>query len=353
MPRSQAGPRAPTARSVSRSGFGRSVFPLWGGQAVVVTAEPAAIMAARDLVRAETAAMDAACSRFRPDSELSRVNELAGLPVRVGELFAEVVSAALRAAQATSGDVDPTCGAGLEAIGYDRDIEILRQDGVRVVVHEYLPAPGWRNVGWSPGTRTLRVSRGCRLDFGAVAKALAADRAAAAVAREIGCGVLVSLGGDLATGGPAPAEGWQVKVADDHRAGEGAAGQTISVHGGGVATSSTTVRRWQGQAGQLHHVLDPRTGRPAQSCWRTVSVTASTCVDANTAATAALVRGESAAAWLDALGLPARLVRHDGTVETAGGWPTEAEDAASGPASGDAGPRYQDSPATGRSSRAR
>lgn len=302
-------------------GFGRSVFPLWGGQAVVVTAEPRAIEAARTLVRAETAAMDAACSRFREDSELSRINALAGESVQLGPLFAEVVGAALRAAAATDGDVDPTCGAGLEAIGYDRDIEVLREDGVRVVVHEYLPAPGWQSIDWDPESRTLRVPPGCRLDFGAVAKALAADRAAAAVTRELGCGVLVSLGGDIATAGPGPESGWRIRVTDDHRAGDAVLGQTISVTGGALATSSTTVRRWQGQSGPLHHVLDPRTGRPADSCWRTVSVTAATCVDANTAATAALLRSEAAPEWLAALGLPARLVRQDGTVRTAGGWP--------------------------------
>jgi thiamine biosynthesis lipoprotein len=312
-------------------GFGRSVFPLWGGQAVVVTAVPQAINAARTLVRAETAAMDAACSRFREDSELSRINALAGESVQVGPLFAEVVGAALRAAAATDGDVDPTCGAGLEAIGYDRDIEVLREDGVRVVVHEYLPAPGWQSIDWDSESRTLRVPPGCRLDFGAVAKALAADRAAAAVTGELGCGVLVSLGGDIATAGPGHDKGWRIKVTDDHRAGEAVPGQTISVSSGGLATSSTTVRRWQGQSGPLHHVLDPRTGRPADSCWRTVSVTAATCVDANTAATAALLRGEAAPAWLAGLGLPARLVRQDGTVRTVGGWPEErAEEAVIG-----------------------
>jgi thiamine biosynthesis lipoprotein len=304
-------------------GFGRSVFPLWGGQAVVVTALPRAIEAARTLVRAETAAMDAACSRFREDSELSGINALAGESVQVGPLFAEVVGAALRAAAATDGDVDPTCGAGLEAVGYDRDIEVLREDGVRVVVHEYLPAPGWRRVDWDPESRTLRVPPGCRLDFGAVAKALAADRAAAAVTSELGCGVLVSLGGDIATAGPGPDSGWRIRVTDDHRAGDAVLSQTISVTSGALATSSTTVRRWQGQSGPLHHVLDPRTGRPADSCWRTVSVTAATCVDANTAATAALLRSEAAPDWLAGLGLPARLVRQDGTVRTAGGWPEE------------------------------
>ena len=310
--------------SLHRTGFGRCSFPLWGGQAVVVTTEPSAILPARALVLGETAAMDEACSRFREDSELARVNELAGLPVRVGSLLAEVLCAAMRAAAATSGDVDPTCGAGLEAVGYDRDIELLRCDGASVVVHEYLPAPGWQSVLWDPRSRTLRTPRGCRLDFGAIAKALAADRAAASVERELRCGVLVSLGGDLATAGFGPAEGWQVKVADDHQTGEAAPGQTITVHDGAVATSSTTARRWQGQSGPLHHVLDPRTGRPADSCWRTVSVTAASCVEANTAATAALIRGESARSWLTGLGLPARLVRHDGTVETVGGWPAEA-----------------------------
>ncbi|HTJ66377.1 MAG TPA: FAD:protein FMN transferase [Actinospica sp.] len=309
-------------------GFGRSVFPLWGGKAVIVTAVPQAINAARELVRAETAAMDAACSRFRPDSELTRVNAAAGEPVQVSGLFAEVVSAALRAAAATDGDVDPTCGAGLEAIGYDRDIELLWEDdahpAARIIVHEYIPAPGWQTIGWNPGTRTLRVPPGCRLDFGAVAKALTADRAAESVTRRLGCGVLVSLGGDIATAGPAPDQGWRIRVTDDHRAPADTPGQTITLPGGAaLATSSTTVRHWQGQTGTLHHVLDPRTGRPAQSCWRTVTVTAATCVDANTAATAALIRSHDAVPWLAAQSLPARLVRHDGTVHTVAGWPEE------------------------------
>ncbi|HET9168925.1 MAG TPA: FAD:protein FMN transferase [Actinospica sp.] len=303
-------------------GFGRAVFPLWGGQAVVVTSIPELIDAARALVRVETAAMDEACSRFRPDSELSRLNASAGEPVRVGPLLAEVVTASIRAAEATDGDVDPTCGAGLEALGYDRDIELLQEDGVRIVVHEYLPAPGWRSLDWIPESRTLTIPPACRLDFGAVAKALAADRAAAAVFRKLGCGVLVSLGGDIATAGPGPAQGWRIRVTDDHRAeAPSCAAQTVTVNGGALATSSTTVRRWQGQSGELHHVLDPRTGRPAESCWRTVSVTAANCVDANTAATAALLRSEAAPAWLADLGLPARLVRHDGGIRTVAGWP--------------------------------
>jgi len=267
--------------------------------------------------------MDLACSRFRSDSELTRVNAVAGTPVHVSSLFAEVVSAALRAAAATDGDVDPTCGAGLEAAGYDRDIELLRHEGIRFTVRERIPAPGWQNVEWDPGTRVLRTPPGCRLDFGAVAKALCADRAATAVTRSLDCGALVSLGGDIATAGPAPAGGWQIKIADDHRADDDAPGPTISLGTGGLATSSTTTRRWQTTAGTAHHILDPRTGVPANPPWRTVSVTAADCVDANTAGTAALVRGEAAAPWLDAQRLPARLVRTDGGVLTVGGWPPD------------------------------
>jgi thiamine biosynthesis lipoprotein len=314
------------------AGIGRSGFPLWGGEAVVLTTDPAATDTARDLVRVETDAMDAACSRFRPDSELAEVNAAAGSPVVVGPLFAEVVSSALRAAAATDGDLDPTCGASLDAAGYDRDIEMIRVEGVTITVHGFVPAVGWQSLGWNPDTRTLRTPPGTRLDFGAVAKALAADRAAASVAAALGCGVLVSLGGDLATAGPPPPDGWQVKVADDHRARDGAPGPTVALLGGAMATSSTTTRRWSTQAGIVHHILEPRTGRPADSCWRTVTVVAATCVDANTASTAALIRGERARAWLAANSLPARLVGHDGTVTTAGGWPPDPAEARIGPA---------------------
>lgn len=301
---------------------GRSEFPLWGGHAVVLTTDPDVAAAASNLVRDETRAMDEACSRFRPDSELAHVNAAAGSPVAVSPLFGEVVSASLRAAAATDGAVDPTCGAGLMAAGYDRDMEILREEGIRFTVREHVPAPGWQTVDWNPAARTLRTSIDCRLDFGAVAKALAADRCAEAVTRVLGCGVLVNLGGDISVAGPAPAEGWQVKIADDHRAREFEPGEAVSLHSGGLATSSTTTRRWETTGGMAHHILDPHTGVPVDSPWRTVSVAAATCVDANTASTAALVLGVTADQWLGSQGLPARLVRHGGGVLTLNGWPT-------------------------------
>ncbi|MFZ0044265.1 MAG: FAD:protein FMN transferase, partial [Streptosporangiaceae bacterium] len=98
-------------------------------------------------------------------------------------------------------------------------------------------------------------------------------------------------------------------------------GQTVTITSGGLATSSTTVRAWTVAGRPVHHIIDPATGEPASSCWRTVSVAAGTCTDANIASTAAIIRSAAAPAWLRDMGLPARLVRHDGTVETTAGWP--------------------------------
>jgi thiamine biosynthesis lipoprotein len=164
------------------------------------------------------------------------------------------------------------------------------------------------------------------LDLGATAKAWAADRAASRLAGALGCGVLVGLGGDIAVAGPPPPGGWRIRVQDitgrpeDPPAGPAA---VVAIRDGGLATSSTTARRWRRGGDVLHHILDPRTGLPAAVHWRTVSVAAATCVDANTASTAAIIRGPQALDWLSNLGLPARLVDAAGTVRTVGGWPAE------------------------------
>jgi FAD:protein FMN transferase len=134
--------------------------------------------------------------------------------------------------------------------------------------------------------------------------------------------VLVSLGGDIAVAGDAPRDGWIVGLADAHDA-PPEPGSSVAITSGGLATSSTTVRRWERGGTTHHHILDPRDGRAAPEVWRTVSVAAATCVDANIASTAAIIRGEAAPSWLEGLGLPARLVRTDGRVERTAGWPEE------------------------------
>jgi thiamine biosynthesis lipoprotein len=195
--------------------------------------------------------------------------------------------------------------------------------------------PGWKALQLDERARTLRVPVGVEIDLGATAKALCADRAAVAASAAAQSGVLVSLGGDIALAGEPPAgEGWRVRVTDDHRADATAPGQWIALRTGGLATSSTQVRRWDTETGEAHHLLDPATGRPARSCWRTVSVCAGSCLDANIATTAAIVRGERSPAWLESLGLPSRLVDTGGRVLHLAGWPTDGDDlpAASAPA---------------------
>jgi thiamine biosynthesis lipoprotein len=182
---------------------------------------------------------------------------------------------------------------------------------------------GWRVVELDLAAPTLRVPARVSLDLGATAKAWLADRAARAAAARGECGALVSIGGDIATAGEAPATGWRIRVTDDHRSAPDAPGQTIAIRCGGVATSSTAVRRWIASGRSMHHIIDPATGAPASSCWRTVSIAARDCAEANIAATAAIVRGARAVAWLERLALPARLVDNRGHVTAVARWPCE------------------------------
>ncbi len=184
--------------------------------------------------------------------------------------------------------------------------------------------PGWQLVHLDRAAGTVRMPGGVDLDLGATAKGLAADLAAAAATDAIaGRGVLVSLGGDIAVAGTAPDGGWPVLVTDDHRTDLGADGPRIAIRDGGLATSSVTVRMWQTGQGPAHHLLDPATGSPVESPWRTVSVAAASCLDANIASTAAILLGADAPGWLEARGLPARLVAIDGSEHFTGAWPRE------------------------------
>ncbi len=298
-----------------------------GTSVVVAVTDPAELPAAREVVAAEVAALDLACSRFRDDSDLSRLNAAAGLPVLVSPLLAQAIRVALRAARLTDGDVDPTVGGCMAAIGYDADFATIGLDGPPLPAPSQ-PAPGWATVTIGDDPALVTIPLGTALDLGATAKALGADLAAAAVHAACRCGVLVGLGGDIAVAGTPPRGGWPVRVTDDHAASAEAPGQRITLTGGGLATSSSTVRHWHRGGTELHHIIDPRTGAPAASPYRTISVAAASCVDANTASTAAMVRGARAADWLESTGLPARLVSVDGIVIHLNHWPQAAEMAA-------------------------
>jgi thiamine biosynthesis lipoprotein len=281
---------------------------------------------ARAIADGVLAAVDRACSRFH-DSELTRLNAAGGAARRVSVEFKNLLKTALNAADATGGDVDPTCGGALVEIGYDRDIEELRAAGAELGQRTLPPGhiPGWQAVHLDEDARVVWLEgRGTQIDLGSTAKAWAADKCAEQIAKKLGVGVLVNLGGDIAVAGPPPKNGWEVRVTDDHAAPPGAPGQTVFIGSGGLATSGTTVRNWVTSDGKImHHIIDPMTGQPAESPWRTVSVAAGNCVDANTASTAAIIRGEAAPDWLAGQGLPARLVHADGSVVTVAGWPED------------------------------
>jgi len=289
----------------------------------LVVTEPSCLPAARTLLEADLAAVDLACSRFRADSEIAHLHTSPAPAQQVSPLLAEAIAVALRAAELTEGDVDPTVGAAMSAVGYDRDFEQIQPVGPAAQL-TVRTVPGWRQVRLEG--RTLTMPKGVQLDLGATAKAWAADRSAARIAGQEGCGVLVSLGGDIAVAGPAPEGGWRIRVQDvtgvPDEPPEGPYA-LIAIRDGGLATSSTKARRWQRGGDVLHHILDPRTGLPAEPVWRTVSVAAGTCADANAASTAAVIRGRAALGWLARLGLPARLVDATGVVFTVASWPEE------------------------------
>lgn len=268
-----------------------------------------AACAAADGVLAE---LDRQASRFRPDSELSGLHRAGGGLSVLSDGLAEAVDVALAAAAWTGGRVDPTVGAALIALGYDRDFSAIGSAG-GPAGGSVLPAPvpGWRQV--MRDGRLLRLPAHVRLDLGATAKAVGSDRAARAAARVAG-GALASLGGDIAVAGTPPLDGWPVTVGTRE-------GPLIRLGIGAVATSSVSCRRWRRGGRELHHIIDPRTGLPADGPWQTATVAAVTCADANAAATAVIVAGAEAEDWLAGVGLPARLVSAAGMVRLVGGWP--------------------------------
>ncbi len=291
-------------------------WELWSTRARLVVTDPGALDEATARVRMLLDEVEMAASRFRDDSEIRTLTPGADGTVEVSPMLADLLTEALEAARTSGGAVDPTVGAALSALGYDRDIRLVESGGT--LVARIRQVPGWHRLRLAG--RRLTLPAGIELDLGATAKAVAADRAAALVAERMGVGVLVSLGGDIATAGPAPLDDWQIRVQDT----DAEPHADISLPAGGaIATSSTVRRTWRRGGETLHHIVDPATGRPAEPVWRSVTVVAATCAVANTAATATIVKGRGGLGWLTARGLPARLVDSAGEVHLCGGWPDE------------------------------
>jgi thiamine biosynthesis lipoprotein len=266
----------------------RRAFESMGCEVIVEGADASAFDAIRHLFGER----DATFSRFRPESELVRVNAAAGPVVRVSRGFSDAITTALWAAHATCGLVDPTVGAAIEAAGYDVDFPDL--------VPDPRPLEPTRPADW----RTMRVvdrllyrPTGTVLDLNGVVKAMAIDDAAALLR---GPGY-VSAGGDIAARAP-------VTVALP-------AGGAITLQSGGIATSGIVTRRWLRGGNLQHHLIDPAIGRPSESPWTYVSAVGRDCLHADIAAKAGYLLGENGPGWLDRRAVAARFVSDEGITE--------------------------------------
>jgi len=297
-----------------------TTFEALGTYVYVATRDEGELPAARRLTSALLDAVDRTCSRFRDDSDLSRANAHAGRWTTVDPLLAAAVEVAVDAARVTDGLVHPLLGRPLVALGYDRDFGLLSDTGPALPVAP--PAlDTWRRLRFR--SDAVRVPEGTALDLGATGKGFAADLVASCLAAELREPALVSVGGDIAVS-QADGNPWPVVVSER----PGRPGVVVHLEEGGLATSSTRVRRWTRAGTSYHHLLDPRTGAPAPVVWSTASCLGSTAVGANTASTAAVVLGDAAPAWLQDRGVTARLVTPEGDVRRTGDWPVDSEEAA-------------------------
>ena len=304
--------------------LGADTFTALGTTATVAVAESQHLPKARALLASRLDRLDRLCSRFREDSELSRANAHAGRAQKATPELRAAVEVALGAAHDTDGLLDPTIGRALRDAGYDRTFSLVRSRS-GWTIRPAQPMQARLGVVVDNEQHTLTIPYGVELDLGATAKAREADDAANELATVLRTGVLVSLGGDIGVAGAWPGGGWCVRIADDHAAPHDVGGPLVSLRTGGLATSGTAVRRWPTSTGEAHHLIDPRTGRPAETPWRTVSVAASSCLAANIAATAAVVLGDAALDWLSSRRVHARLVNRTGAVRYVGDWPLAAE----------------------------
>jgi thiamine biosynthesis lipoprotein len=255
-------------------------------------------------------------SRFLPESELSRLNTMSGVPVVVSELLYSVLKTALDAAQITQGVYDPTLLRQMVRIGYDRTFDELssNQPATSITIS---PGGGWREIQLDEKNRRVTLPPGVGLDFGGIAKGMAVDAALNSL-QQVGIDIaLVNAGGDLAVRGvPPETEQWPLAVPGKQQS------WNIPLLLGAMATSGVARRRWQQGGQQRHHLLDPRTGTSAQSGLWSVTVVAACCEQAEVGAKVAFILGRKRGAdFLRTHSLAGLLVCEDGTWEAVAPWP--------------------------------
>ena len=271
-----------------------------------------------EAVRELFAEWERSLSRFKPESELSRLNARAGEPVSASRLLYSVLETALKAADASQGIYDPTLLTQIVALGYSVSFDTLPADVVPPSQSAIpLPGGGWRAIVLDPVTRTVTLPHGIGLDFGGIAKGMAVDAALERL-RQLGCAhALINAGGDLAVLGLPPlADAWPIAapLRDEW--------QIVPLARGALATSGVARRRWRQGGVERHHLLDPRTGQPASGGLWSVSVAAATCAQAEIAAKVAFILGpEAGARFLGRQHLAGLLVREDSRRISVGDWP--------------------------------
>jgi thiamine biosynthesis lipoprotein len=297
-------------------------YETWGLSGTLSTEHEEQMHFAKERLAYWIEKFDRSCNRFRPDSEISRLNASGGETMSMSATFELALDAALEAAEATEQLCDPTVLPALLALGYDVDYdELAQRDNVERGT-PVLPT-GVGAIHVEHDNHRVRLDAPCQLDLGASAKALLVDLVASDVAPS--GGVVVELGGDVAVRGRGPDGPWIIGLSDTLRiTGDE---PRVAVGDGGVATSSITSRTWRTGDVVVNHIVDPRTGSFARGPYATTTVSAQSCVLANAFATAALLWGDEAGYHLAQAGWSGRLVRHDGSIDFVGGWPSDGADA--------------------------
>lgn len=259
-------------------------------------------------------------SRFRDDSELMQLNASAGRPVAVSQELWDVIDAALLAEQQSDGLVTPTLLSELERAGYQRSWDEGWAMNKQIATADQTQPPDSRPMAGlehlierDAERRMVTLHEGVRLDLGGVAKGWAADRAATLLGAH--GAALVDAGGDIAVSAPlANGERWPIGVSNPFAPAVDV--DVLLIERGGVATSGRDYRRWQREGAWLHHIIDPRTGKPAQTDVLSASVVAPTASRAEVAAKVALILGSVAGKqWIEAQpDLAALLILEDGQI---------------------------------------